>query len=191
MSHLGDRLISLIDGELDHDARDRVLAHLAVCHECRAEADAQRQLKSMISDLDGPEPSDDFLRRLRTLAEPGEPMPPAPPTWPGGSAAGGSAVAFDSDTGSRPFPGPFRLGARRASFVLGGMFCLATAAATTAFVVGDRGSDSVRVTPPVDRYAVEHAVTVPRVPLTDPAAGVAVGTTVDGTVNTVSSTPAP
>ncbi|MGE7383347.1 zf-HC2 domain-containing protein, partial [Serratia bockelmannii] len=29
--HLGDRLAALVDGELKHDARERVLAHLATC----------------------------------------------------------------------------------------------------------------------------------------------------------------
>ncbi|MET7613373.1 zf-HC2 domain-containing protein, partial [Streptomyces seoulensis] len=34
--HLGDRLSALVDGELGHESRDRVLAHLATCCRCRA-----------------------------------------------------------------------------------------------------------------------------------------------------------
>lgn len=45
MSHLGERLTALVDGELGHDERDRALAHLAACDLCRAEADALRALK--------------------------------------------------------------------------------------------------------------------------------------------------
>lgn len=171
MSHLGDRLVSFIDGELDHDARDRVLAHLAVCRECRAEAATERRLKGMISGLESPEPSSDFVGRLRALAEPGEPMPPAPPDWPGGSGSDVPAAAFGGRSKPRFFPGSSRPGARKASFAVVGVFSLATAVATTAFVVGDGGGTSVRVTPPVDRYAVEHAVIVPQVPPTGSAAG--------------------
>jgi anti-sigma factor RsiW len=38
MSHLGDRLSALIDGELDGAERDRAYAHLASCEPCRTEA---------------------------------------------------------------------------------------------------------------------------------------------------------
>ncbi|MFF9901752.1 anti-sigma factor family protein, partial [Streptomyces longispororuber] len=47
--HLGDRLAALVDGELGHEARERVLAHLATCCKCKAEADAQRRLKSVFA----------------------------------------------------------------------------------------------------------------------------------------------
>ena len=43
MSHLGQRLSALIDGELSDSQRDRVLAHLAGCDECRQEAVALRR----------------------------------------------------------------------------------------------------------------------------------------------------
>ncbi|MER5782063.1 zf-HC2 domain-containing protein, partial [Streptomyces mobaraensis] len=33
----GARLAALVDGELGHDARERVLAHLATCWTCKAE----------------------------------------------------------------------------------------------------------------------------------------------------------
>ena len=45
MSHLGPRLSALIDGELSHAQRERVLAHLARCEPCRSEAAALRVLK--------------------------------------------------------------------------------------------------------------------------------------------------
>ncbi|MGY0491965.1 anti-sigma factor family protein [Streptomyces sp. WG-D5] len=80
--HLGDRLAALVDGELDHDARERVLAHLATCAKCKAEADAQRRLKSVFSQAAPPPPSESFLARLQGL--------------PAGS---------DSDAGSPPFGG--------------------------------------------------------------------------------------
>ncbi|MET7760537.1 zf-HC2 domain-containing protein [Streptomyces sp. NPDC005393] len=82
--HLGDRLAALVDGELGHDARERVLAHLATCCKCKAEADAQRRLKSVFADTAPPAPSEGFLARLQGL--PGT----------GGDDGGGSGSPFGS-----------------------------------------------------------------------------------------------
>ncbi|WP_024759305.1 anti-sigma factor family protein [Streptomyces exfoliatus] len=72
--HLGDRLAALVDGELGHDARERVLAHLATCARCKAEADAQRTVKSVFASVAPPPPSEGFLARLQGLpGGPGEP----------------------------------------------------------------------------------------------------------------------
>ncbi|MFE3324874.1 anti-sigma factor family protein [Streptomyces sp. NPDC059176] len=65
--HLGDRLAALVDGELKHDARERVLAHLATCPKCKAEADAQRRLKSVFATVAPPPPSEGLLARLQGL----------------------------------------------------------------------------------------------------------------------------
>ncbi|MFF8597360.1 anti-sigma factor family protein [Streptomyces sp. NPDC015232] len=65
--HLGDRLAALVDGELGHDARERVLAHLATCARCKAEADAQRSLKNVFASSAPPAPSEGLLARLQGL----------------------------------------------------------------------------------------------------------------------------
>ncbi|MFD3514318.1 zf-HC2 domain-containing protein [Streptomyces sp. NPDC058657] len=65
--HLGDRLAALVDGELNHDSRERVLAHLATCAKCKAEADAQRRLKDVFAHTAPPGPSEGFLARLQGL----------------------------------------------------------------------------------------------------------------------------
>ncbi|MFI5802414.1 zf-HC2 domain-containing protein [Streptomyces sp. NPDC051561] len=65
--HLGDRLAALVDGELNHDSRERVLAHLATCPKCKAEADAQRRLKDVFAQTASPGPSEGFLARLQGL----------------------------------------------------------------------------------------------------------------------------
>lgn len=65
--HLGDRLSALVDGELGHEARERVLAHLATCAKCKAEADAQRRLKNVFAEAAPPPPSESFLARLQML----------------------------------------------------------------------------------------------------------------------------
>ncbi|WP_327369699.1 zf-HC2 domain-containing protein [Streptomyces sp. NBC_01217] len=85
--HLGDRLAALVDGELKHDTRERVLAHLATCAKCKAEAAAQRRLKSVFAQSAPPSPSEGFLARLQGL-----------PGGPGG----------DDDDRGRPFGGSGR-----------------------------------------------------------------------------------
>lgn len=88
--HLGDRLAALVDGELKHDARDRVLAHLATCTRCAAEAAAQRRLKNVFATAAPPSPSEGFLARLQGL--------------PGGPIGG------DDDRQERPMGGSGRFG---------------------------------------------------------------------------------
>ncbi len=82
--HLGDRLAALVDGELGHDTRERVLSHLATCWSCKAEADAQRRLKSVFADTAPPPPSASLLARLQGLPAGGD---------QGGPGAGHPAVS--------------------------------------------------------------------------------------------------
>lgn len=100
--HLGDRLAALVDGELGHEARERVLAHLATCCKCKAEAEAQRRLKSVFATAAPPPPSESFLARLQGL-------PAAGPDGPTGSGSGfGSGPPFGSTSDFGMAPGPFR-----------------------------------------------------------------------------------
>ncbi|MEE4594740.1 zf-HC2 domain-containing protein [Streptomyces sp. DSM 41524] len=89
--HLGDRLAALVDGELGHDARERVLAHLATCCKCKAEADAQRRLKNVFAQTAPPAPSEGFLARLQGLPAAGG------DDGMGGSPFGGSGVFGSRD----------------------------------------------------------------------------------------------
>mgnify|MGYP003580445974 CR=1 FL=1 len=57
MHHPLDKLTAAVDGELDHDSRDKIFSHLVGCESCRAEADAQRRLKAQLGTVDCPEPS--------------------------------------------------------------------------------------------------------------------------------------
>ncbi|MER7490890.1 zf-HC2 domain-containing protein [Streptomyces sp. NPDC126497] len=94
--HLGDRLSALVDGELGHDARERVLAHVATCAKCKAEVDAQRRLKDVFAQAAPPPPSESFLARLQGLPAGGDlgggPSPGggAPGRLDGGSGAFGT-----------------------------------------------------------------------------------------------------
>ncbi|MFA7765174.1 anti-sigma factor [Streptomyces sp. NPDC048723] len=97
--HLGDRLAALVDGELKHDARDRVLAHLATCARCKAEADAQRRLKTMFVESAPPPLSAGLLARLQGLPgggldDPSGPAGPGRPTDPPSTAGTDPFDAF-------------------------------------------------------------------------------------------------
>ncbi|MFF7866840.1 anti-sigma factor family protein [Streptomyces qaidamensis] len=104
--HLGDRLSALVDGELGHDARERVLAHVATCPKCKAEVDAQRRLKNVFAEAAPPPPSESFLARLQGLPAGGGPdgdlTPPGGGGLPGGlSGRFGSSGAFGVKRGER------------------------------------------------------------------------------------------
>ncbi|MFS8198605.1 anti-sigma factor family protein [Streptomyces sp. CWNU-52B] len=90
--HLGDRLSALVDGELGHEARERVLAHLATCAKCKSEADEQRRLKNVFAEVAPPPPSESFLARLQGL--PGGGDSDGDGSRPGRGAFGASGV-FD------------------------------------------------------------------------------------------------
>ncbi|MEU5367088.1 zf-HC2 domain-containing protein [Streptomyces sp. NPDC005925] len=86
--HLGDRLAALVDGELGHDTRERVLAHLATCPKCKAEVDEQRRLKNVFAETAPPPPSESLLARLQGL--------------PGGDPGGGSPRLGNGGFGGLP-----------------------------------------------------------------------------------------
>ena len=65
--HLGDRLTALIDGELDHGTRERMLGHLAQCDECRAEADAERRVKARLGAMAAPQVPVELMLGLLSL----------------------------------------------------------------------------------------------------------------------------
>ncbi|UUU24756.1 anti-sigma factor family protein [Streptomyces sp. DSM 40750] len=97
--HLGDRLSALVDGELGHEARDRVLAHLATCAKCKVAADEQRRLKNVFAEAAPPPPSESFLARLQMLPAGGDTDggSPLPGGFGGrlGGAAGGQGLPVD------------------------------------------------------------------------------------------------
>lgn len=83
MSHLGDRVSSLVDGQLPMEAVERAHSHLANCRDCRDAVEAERLMKARLSCLPAPEPAADLVGRLLTMGGPSGPLPPRPGHVPG------------------------------------------------------------------------------------------------------------
>jgi anti-sigma factor RsiW len=141
MTHLGERLSALIDGELDCDERDRVLGHLARCGWCRDEATALRTLK----------------RRMNALGE-----------TAAGAALTGRLIGLSSEGGVWPQTasdwgsvGPDRTDARGVAryFLAGSVVVFLAGLGTAAFIAGgdpQAQAPAPRVTPSVDLMLLEH-----------------------------------
>jgi hypothetical protein len=74
--HLGVRLAALVDGELAHDDRDRVLAHLAGCVACRTLVESERALKRDLAAMPMPEPSARLMAALFQIPQAERPADP-------------------------------------------------------------------------------------------------------------------
>lgn len=156
--HLGARLSALVDGQLGHADRDRVLAHLARCPGCRREAAEQRAVKARLDDLDVRAPGG---LESRLLALPvGYPAPPVPP--PADVPA------------PRPLPGRVRPPAA----ALGALLLVGVGVVVLGPLLDEDGPTPPRRDPGQPGLVVEHATATTRVPLTDPAVVGAAWTTV-------------
>ncbi|WP_410785034.1 anti-sigma factor family protein [Kribbella sp. C-35] len=175
MTHPLDKLSAVVDGQLDHDSRDRVLSHLVGCDTCRSEVDAQRRLKAKIAALESPDPSTDLMQRLMGVSsfstEPREEVRPV--VTPVSLFPQRSAFPAGRTGGTRP--GAARgTRSRRRSGVLGAAGSAAAVASLlgTAFVVGDpsRSEQPPTLQPPVASFSSDHASTSGGAPFTDPVA---------------------
>src|SRR5215470_11184226 len=175
MSHLGDRLSALVDGELGGAELDRAHAHLAACEPCRAEAAELRELKQKLRGLITRAPAEAAMTsRLIAMTGPGGPVPPrrhllrvVPGRRPVSPASG---AAYSRPGSGRPWSGGFT-GQRRRYLVLGTV-SLVVGLGAAAFTVGGGGdaAPGPRITPPVEMYSVEHAITTGEVPFPAPPA---------------------
>jgi hypothetical protein len=162
MSHLGNLLSALVDGELGGVQLDRASAHLAGCAACQAEAAQLRMLKRelrTLGDLDG---ADAVTSRLLAMVSQGCPGAPDAP-----GAANGLVTA-------RPLerqPGR-RARRRRGRYAMwSAMSLVVVGVGAAAFGMGGTPSpNEPQITPQLEVFDVQHAITSGDVPFADPAA---------------------
>ncbi|HSZ45977.1 MAG TPA: zf-HC2 domain-containing protein [Streptosporangiaceae bacterium] len=144
MTHLGQRLSALIDGELDGDDRDRVLGHLARCGWCRDEAAALRALKRRMNALGEAAAGSALTGRLMGLSAQSD-----DDIWPQPAGAG-----FPFAAHSRPESRASRY------FLAGSVAVFLAGLGTAAFIAGGEPqaqAPAPKVTPSVDVLLLEHA----------------------------------
>ncbi|MDH2429861.1 anti-sigma factor [Sphaerisporangium sp. TRM90804] len=158
MSHLAERASALIDGELGHAERERALAHLTFCADCRAELESIRALKSRLRSLDAPAVPADLTMSLLRMSEPGGPLPPRMRPFPNSYSLNGAPADTRPRRGGG-FAGPGRSGpGRRAGYVAVGVASAAVALGTL-FMVG--GAENRPSAPPVEMFANQPRSTTP------------------------------
>jgi anti-sigma factor RsiW len=185
MSHLGDLLSALVDGELSGAELDRANAHLAACGVCQAEARALRRLKHQLHSLAEPvgvTDSDQITARLLAMAAGPGPGAPVPSQREGSESGdpgdlGGRGPrrprAAGRRTGTGPYTGTDRGNRaprrRRGRYVLWTTLSLVVVGIGTASFGMGGGSTGPKVTPQLEVFDAQHAVTSGDVPFADPA----------------------
>ena len=83
MTHLGERVSDLVDGQLPPEAAERAFAHLASCQGCRDQVEAERLMKARLAALALPTPREDLVHKLLAMGGPAGPVPPREGHVPG------------------------------------------------------------------------------------------------------------
>ncbi|MDX6250885.1 MAG: hypothetical protein QOF10_4245 [Kribbellaceae bacterium] len=174
LQHPLDKLSAAVDGELDHDSRDKVLSHLVGCDSCRSEVEAQRKLRARLTAVQAPEPSLDLMQRLMGVPSfSPEPREEVRPVLTPAVSLFPQRSAFPAGRTGATGPGSRTTRARRRAGVLGAAGSAAAVASLlgTAFVLGDpaRQEQPPVLQPPVASLAADHAG-VNGTPYTDPVA---------------------
>jgi anti-sigma factor RsiW len=183
VSHLGDLLSALVDGELSGAELDRANAHVAACGACRVEANALRRLKHELHALAEVYDAEGITNRL--LAMSGPPGAEGPP-----GAANLADLAYQESLaglgrqrgrrrGARsqtaPYsaapPGRRLTGRRRGRYVLWTtLSIIAVGIGSAAFGMGGSpGGAGPQITPQLEVFDIQHAITSGDVPFADPA----------------------
>jgi anti-sigma factor RsiW len=89
VTHLGQQLSALVDGELEARERERVLVHMTKCRSCQDEAAALRMLKRRMNALGEAAAGAGLTGRLMSLSAAGiTGMSPVETVWPAPPAGG-------------------------------------------------------------------------------------------------------
>jgi anti-sigma factor RsiW len=185
MSHLGDLLSALIDGELSGAELDRANAHLAACGACRVEARALRRLKHELHALAEPvgmTDSDQITARLLAMGAGPGPDAPASAQRTGSDFGdpgdlGGRRPRRLRAAGRRAGAGPYAATARgrrngrrqrRGRYVLWTTVSLVLVGVGTASFGMGGGSAGPEITPQLGVFDAQHAAASGDVLFADP-----------------------
>ncbi|MEV0165391.1 anti-sigma factor family protein [Nonomuraea fuscirosea] len=172
MAHLGERVSALVDGELNHTERERALAHLTFCADCRREVESMRALKTRLRSLETPAMPADLTMSLLRMAEPGGPLPPRERPFPsrtfGGVPIPGPHSIAPLDNRPRRDAtgggsGPGRGSRRRTTYVAVGVVSAAVALGTF-FAASGVGQNNPA--PPVELFQQQARTTPTNAPST-------------------------
>lgn len=162
MSHLGEILSALVDGELSGAELDRANAHVAACGACRVEANALRRLKHELRSLaEASEVSDagDITERLLAMTSQADQDSQIPVRY----------LERERDPDSAG-PTRRRVRRRRGRYVLWSAVSLVVVGVSSAaFGMGGAGSSGPQITPQLEVFDLQHAVFSGDVPYADPA----------------------
>jgi anti-sigma factor RsiW len=175
VQHPLDKLSAVVDGELDHDSRDKVLGHLVICDTCRSEVEAQRRLKTRLAATPDPELSMDLMQRLMGVPSfSPDPREEVRPVLTPAISLSPQRSAFPAARNGATRPGSRTTRSRRRTGVLGAAGSAAAMASLlgTAFVLGDpaRSEQPPVLQPPVASFSADHAAATNRTPFADPVA---------------------
>jgi anti-sigma factor RsiW len=151
MSHLGTQISALIDGELAGAELDRANAHLAGCAACQTEAAQLRQLKRDLSALGELDSADAVTRRLLAMTYQNGPV---------------SARPLSRRPGRRARR-------RRGRYVMwSAMSIVVVGVGAAAFGMGggsSAGGNEPQITPQLEVFDMQHAITSGDIPFADPS----------------------
>jgi anti-sigma factor RsiW len=173
-------LSALVDGELSGADLDRANAHVAACGACRVEANALRRLKHELRSLGDVNDCGDITRRLLALGCPGgkpaleTPAAPVRARQLGHEHGQRRRVHAAERSMAAPYsaqPSRRTAGRRRGRYVLWSTVSLVVVGiGTAAFGMGgSSGSTGPQITPQLEVYDLQHAITSGDVPFDDPA----------------------
>jgi Putative zinc-finger len=168
-------LSALVDGELSGAELDRASAHVAACDACRVEASALRRLKHELRSLAEVCDSDEITGRLLAMtSQPdseGQSEGQEDSEGPAGSASLGHA-SYARGRQHRIHPSRRRLiGRRRGRYVLWSTVSLVVVGVSTAAfgMGGSSGSTGPQITPQLEVFDIQHAITSGDVPFAEPS----------------------
>jgi anti-sigma factor RsiW len=166
VSHLGDLLSALVDGELSGAELDRANAHVASCGACRVEANALRRLKHDLRALAEVSDSGEVTKRLLAMTSQADQARSVPASQPGHERGQRHRAR-----GMSPHSGGRLINRRRGRYVLWSTVSLVIVGiGTAAFGMGgSSGPTGPQITPQLEVFDVQHAITSGDVPFDDPA----------------------